>query len=159
MAEEEGLVKRIDQDVIAAMRAKDAEKLLTLRMMKAAFKNKEIDKRAALTEAEAQAVLTSLIKQRRESIEQFTKGNRPELAEKEAGEIVLIEGYMPKSASEEDLRTLVAETLAELAVSGDDLGPKNMGAAMKAVQARIQAAGMRADGRVVSELVKAALLK
>ena len=93
------------------------------------------------------------------SIEQFTKGNRPELAEKEAGEIVLIETYMPKSASEDDLRRLVEETLNELASSGDDFGPKNMGAAMKAVQARIQAAGVRADGRVVSELVKIALNK
>ena len=141
------------------MKARDAERTSTLRMVKTALKNKEIDKRAPLTDAEAVQILTTLIKQRRESIEQFTKGNRPELAAKEAAEIVLIEGYMPKAASEEELRKLVEETLAELACSGTDLGPKDMGMAMKAVQARIQSAGLRADGRQVSEIVKAKLAK
>jgi len=141
------------------MKARDAERTSTLRMVKTALKNKEIDKRAPLTDAEAVQILTTLIKQRRESIEQFTKGNRPELAAKEAAEIVLIEGYMPKAASEEELRKLVEETLAELACSGDDLGPKDMGMAMKAVQTRIQSAGLRADGRQVSEIVKAKLAK
>ncbi len=153
------LAERIDKDVVAAMKARDAERTSTLRMVKTALKNKEIDKRAPLTDAEAQQILTTLIKQRRESIEQFTKGNRPELAEKEAAEIVVIEGYMPKAASEEELRKLVEQTLAELACSGDDLGPKDMGMAMKAVQARIQASGLRADGRQVSEIVKAKLAK
>ncbi len=128
------------------------ERLSTLRMVKTAFKNKEIEKREPLTEAEAQQILTTLIKQRRESVEQFTKGNRPELAAKEQAEIVLIEGYMPKAASEEDLKKLVDEALA-----GQTLGPKDMGAAMKAVQAKIQTAGLRADGRQVSEIVKAKL--
>jgi hypothetical protein len=101
--------------------------------------------------------LTTLIKQRRDSIEQFTKGNRPELAEKEAAEIVVIEEYMPKAAGDDELRQLVTTTLADLRSQGTQLGPKDMGTVMKAVQARIQATGLRADGRVVSDLVKAAL--
>ncbi len=159
MSEEPGLVKRIDKDVIAAMKAHDAVRVEALRMVKAALKNKEIDKRAPLTEAEAQAILTTLIKQRRESVEQFTKGNRPELAAKEASEIELIETYMPKSASEADLRALVESTLEALTASGERLGPKEMGLVMKAVQERIREKGIRADGRQVSELVKAALTR
>jgi uncharacterized protein YqeY len=159
MTTQASLAERIDKDVVAAMKARDAERTSTLRMVKTALKNKEIDKRAPLTDAEGQQILTTLIKQRRESIEQFTKGNRPELAAKEAAEIVVIEGYMPKAASEDELKKLVEETLAELACSGDDLGPKDMGMAMKAVQARIQSAGLRADGRQVSEIVKAKLAK
>jgi uncharacterized protein YqeY len=157
MSHEQGLVKRIDADVIAAMKARDAVKLETLRMVKAAFKNKEIEKREPLTEAEAQATLTTLIKQRRESIEQFTKGGRPELAEKEAGEITLIEAYMPKAASEAELKVLIEHVLEALTASGERLGPKDMGFVMKAVQERIKEKGIRADGRLVSELVKAAL--
>ena len=153
------LVKKVDQDMVAAMKARDADRLSTLRMMKTAFKNKEIEKREPLTDAEAQQVLTTLIKQRRESIEQFTKGNRPQLAAREAEEIVVIEEYMPKAASEAEIRKLVEETLAELAAAGDDLGPKDLGLAMKAVQARIQAVGLRADGRQVSEIVKGALAR
>jgi uncharacterized protein len=156
---EAGIPQQIEKDIVAAMKARDAERTSTLRMVKTALKNKEIDKRAPLTDAEAVQILTTLIKQRRESVEQFTKGNRPELAAKEAAEIVLIEGYMPKAASEADIRELVEETLAELASSGDGLGPKDIGAAMKAVQARIQAKGLRADGRQVSEIVKAKLAR
>jgi uncharacterized protein YqeY len=154
-----GIPQQLEKDIIAAMKARDGERTTTLRMVKTALKNKEIEKRAPLTEAEAVQVLTTLIKQRKDSVEQFTKGNRPELAAKEAAEIVLIEGYMPKAAGAEEITKLVEETLAELACSGDDLGPKNMGAAMKAVQARIQAAGLRADGRLVSEIVKAKLAR
>ena len=153
------LAKKIDQDTIAAMKAKDAERTGVLRMVKAALKSKEIDKREALTDAEALQVMTTMIKQRRESIEQFTKGNRPDLAEKEAYEITVIEAYMPKAASEDEIRDLVEQTIADLAVSGDDLGPKDMGMAMKAVQAQIQHRGLRADGRLVSEIVKARLAK
>jgi hypothetical protein len=146
------LTQQIEKDIVAAMKARETERLSTLRMVKTAFKNKEIEKREPLTDAEAQQILTTLIKQRRESVEQFTKGNRPELAAKEQAEIALIEGYMPKAASEEDIKKLVDEALA-----GQTLGPKDMGMAMKAVQARIQAAGLRADGRQVSEIVKAKL--
>ena len=153
------IAERIDKDIIAAMKARDGDRTTALRMFKTALKNKEIEKRAPLDEAESLQVLASLIKQRRDSAEQFTKGNRPELAAKENAEIALIETYMPKAASEDELRKLVEATLAELATSGTDLGPKDMGAAMKAVQARIQAAGLRADGRQVSEIVKAELAR
>jgi uncharacterized protein YqeY len=153
------IAARIEKDIITAMKARDAERTTALRMVKTALKNKEIEKRAPLDEAESQQILTTLIKQRRDSIEQFTKGNRPELAAKEAAEIEMIEAYMPKAAGEEEIRSLVLETLAELATSGAKLGPKDMGTAMKAVQARIQAAGLRADGRQVSEIVKGELAK
>ncbi|MFZ0275220.1 MAG: GatB/YqeY domain-containing protein [Acidobacteriaceae bacterium] len=146
------LVKQVDHDMVAAMKAREVERTSTLRMMKAALKNREIEKREALTDAEAQQVFATMIKQRKDSIEQFQKGNRPELAAKEAREIVLIEGYLPKTASEEDLKKLVDEALA-----GTSFGPRDMGQAMKTVQARIQETGMRADGRVLSELVKAKL--
>lgn len=153
------LTKKIDQDVVASMKARNAERTGVLRMVKAALKNKEIDKRSPLTDTEALQVLSTMLKQRRESIEQFTKGNRPDLAEKEAFEITLIEEYLPKEASEEEIRQLVAGTIEDLAVSGDDLGPKDLGMAMKAVQASIQQKGLRADGRLVSEMVKARLAK
>lgn len=143
------LAKKVDQEMIAAMKAHDVERTSTLRMMKAALKNRQIEKRSDLTEAEGQQVLTTMIKQRRDSIEQFQKGNRPELAAKEAREILVIEEYMPKTASEEDLKKLVDDALA-----GTSFGPRDMGQAMKAVQAKVQEAGMRADGKVLSELVK-----
>ena len=146
------LVQQIDRDMIAAMKAHDAERTSTLRMVKAALKNREIEKREALTDAEAQQVFTTMIKQRRDSIEQFQKGNRPELAAKEAREIVVIESYLPQTASDEQMRQLIDEALA-----GQTFGPREMGAAMKAVQARVQASGLRADGRRLSELVKARL--
>jgi hypothetical protein len=145
-------VQQVEKDIIVAMKAREAERLTTLRMVKTAFKNREIEKREPLTDSEAQQILTTLIKQRRESVEQFTKGNRPELAAKEEAEIVLIEGYMPKAAGEEEIKKLVDEALA-----GQTFGPRDMGAAMRLVQAKIQASGLRADGRQVSEIVKAKL--
>jgi uncharacterized protein YqeY len=153
------LSKKIDQDTIASMKAHDADRTGVLRMMKAAIKSKEIEKRSALTDAEVLQVLATMIKQRRESIDQFTKGNRGDLADKEAAEIKVIEEYMPKAAGEDEIRELVEQTITDLAVSGDDLGPKDMGMAMKAVQARLQQQGLRADGRLVSEIVKARLAK
>ena len=153
------LSKKIDQDTVAAMKAHNAARTGVLRMVKAAIKNKEIEKRSPLTDTEALQVLTTMIKQRRESIDQFTKGNRSDLAEKEAAEITVIDEYMPKAAGEDEIRDLVEQTIADLAVSGDDLGPKDMGMAMKAVQAQIQQKGLRADGRLVSEIVKARLAK
>ena len=151
------LVDKIHQDMVGAMKQREAERLSTLRMVKAALKNKEIDQRSPVTDEQAVQVLTTLIKQRRDSIEQFTKGNRPELAEKEAAEITVIEEYMPKAAGDEELRQVVTSTLAELRAQGAQLGAKDMGTVMKAVQVRIKADGLRADGRVVSEMVKAAL--
>jgi uncharacterized protein YqeY len=102
-----------------------------------------------------------MLKQRRESIEQFTKGNRPELAAKELVEIGLIEGYMPKAASEDDLRAMVAAAIEQVTAEhgGSKPGPKEMGLVMKAAQAKIAASGVRADGKVVSEMVKAELAK
>jgi uncharacterized protein YqeY len=106
--------EKLGKDIVTAMKAREQETLTTLRMVKAALKSKEIDKREALTDAEEQSILTTMLKQRRESIEQFTKGNRPELAAKELVEIGLIEGYMPKAASEEDLRAMVADAIEQV---------------------------------------------
>jgi uncharacterized protein len=151
------LAEKIHQDMIAAMKQRAVERLSTLRMVVSALKNKAIEQRSPVTDGQAVQVLTTLIKQRKDSIEQFTKGNRPELAEKEAVEITVIEEYMPKAAGDEEVRRLVTATLAELRAQGAQPGPKDMGTVMKAVQVRIQADGLRADGRVVSEMVKAEL--
>ena len=99
--------EKIQTDIVVAMKAKDEHKLTTLRMVKSALKNKEIDKREKLTDAEEQQILTTLIKQRKESVESFTKGDRPELAAKEQTEIGMIEGYLPKAASEDVIRGVV----------------------------------------------------
>jgi uncharacterized protein YqeY len=148
------VVKQVDQDMIAAMKAREPERLSTIRMMKTAFKNKEIEKREPLTDSEAYQVLTTMIKQRRDSIEQFTKGGRTELAEKEAAEISIIEHYLPKAAGEEEIRALVTASIAEMAAAGAAPGPKDMGTVMKKVQEKIREAGIRADGKVVSQIVK-----
>lgn len=153
------LATRINQDIIASMKARDTERTSTLRMVKTALKNREIEKRQPVTDAEAQQILATLINQRRDSVEQFTKGNRPELAAKESAEIALIETYMPKAASEEEIREHVQQTITELSASGTKLGPRDMGKVMKAVQSRFQIAGIRAEGRTVSEIVKAELAK
>jgi len=151
------LTDKVQQDMVAAMKAREADRLSTLRMMKSALKNKEIDKRAPLTDAEAEQVLVTMVKQRRDSIEQFTKGNRMDLVEKEAAEIPIIESYLPKSASPEDIRSNVEAVIAEMSAAGSCPTPRDMGNVMKAVQAKFQASGLRADGKLVSEQVKAAL--
>ena len=153
--------EKLGKDIVTAMKAREQETLTTLRMVKSALKNKEIDKREPLTDAEEQSILTTMLKQRRESIEQFTKGGRPELAAKEQVEIGLIEAYMPKALSEDDLRALVAAAVEQVTADngGTKPGPKEMGSVMKAAQAKIAASGARADGKLVSELVKAELAK
>jgi len=153
--------EKIGTDIITAMKAREEHKLTTLRMVKAAFKSKEIDKREPLTDAEEQQIITTLLKQRRESIEQFTKGNRPELAEKEQKEIELIDGYMPKAASEEDVRAIVHGAIEQVTADngGTKPGPKDMGTVMKIAQARALADGARIEGRLLSDLVKAELAK
>ena len=151
--------EKIQTDIVTAMKARDEHKLTTLRMVKSALKNKEIDKREKLTDAEESQILTTLIKQRKESVESFTKGNRPELAEKERIEIGIIEAYLPQAAGEDQIRSVVQAAIAQIAESGAKPGPKEMGSVMKAVQQRIQAASLRADGKLVSELVKAELAK
>src|ERR1700691_1449013 len=125
------LVEKIHEDMVSAMKQRSVDRLSTLRMVVSALKNKEIDQRSPVTDAQALQILTTLIKQRRDSIEQFTRGNRPELAEKEAAEIVVIEEYMPKAAGDGELRQLVAATVAELRSQGTQLGPKDMGTVMK----------------------------
>lgn len=142
--------ERITQDVTAAMKARDEHRLSTLRMVKSAIKNKEIDKRAPLDDQEALSVLSTLIKQRKDSIEQFTKGGRKELADKEAAEIVIIEGYMPKAAGEEEIATVVRSTISEMGSPT----MKDMGTVMKNSMAKFAASGTRVDGKVVSETVK-----
>lgn len=152
---------RIGTDIIIAMKAREADKLTTLRMVKSALRSREIDKRAPLTDAEEQSILTTLLKQRRESVEQFTKGNRPELAAKEQVEIGLIDAYMPQAAGEDEIRAIVQGAVDHIAkdASGQRPGPKDMGTVMKVVQQRLLADGIRADGKRVSEMVKAELAK
>ena len=151
--------EKIQTDIVTAMKARDEHRLTTLRMVKSALKNKEIDKREKLSDAEESQILTTLIKQRKESVESFTKGNSPEQAENERVEIGIIEAYLPKAAGEDEIRTVVQAAIAQIAEGGTKPGPKEMGSVMKAVQQRIQAAGLRADGKLVSELVKAELAK
>lgn len=155
MTEAGALEVLVTQQVVIAMKAHDAVRTTTLRLIKNALKNKSIEKRAPLTPVEEQQALATMIKQRRDSIEQFTKGNRPELAAAEAAEIVVIEEFLPKALDESALETLVAEAIAEIVTaSGQKPTPKDMGTVMKAVQAKLQAASLRAEGRIVSEMVK-----
>jgi uncharacterized protein YqeY len=152
------LAAHITKLTVVAMKAHDPERTGTLRLIKTALMNKALEKNAVLTPADEDQTLTMMIKQRRDSIEQFTKGNRPELAAKEAAEIVVIEEFLPKALDEAGLKALVAETVAEhAATSGHVPTPKDMGPVIKAVQAKIQAKGLRAEGRIVSELVKQGL--
>jgi hypothetical protein len=145
----------VSEQVITALKAHDAVRTGTLRLIKNALKNKAIEKREALTQAESEQVLATMIKQRRDSIEQFTKGNRPELAAIEAAEIVVIEEFLPKALDEVGLAALVADAVSEVsAAAGHRPTQKEMGMVMKAVQGKLQAAGLRAEGRTVSELVK-----
>lgn len=142
--------ERINQDIVTAMKARDEHRLGTLRMVKSAIKNKEIDKRAALDDQEAMAVLNTLIKQRKDSIEQFTKGGRQELADKEAAEIGMIEAYLPQAAGAEEITSVVRATISEM----NSPTMKDMGAVMKNAMAKFAASGSRVDGKLVSETVK-----
>jgi hypothetical protein len=154
------IAEKIGADIIAAMKARQEHRLTTLRMVKSALRSREIDKRQPLTDAEQAQVLTTLIKQRRDSVESFTKGNRPELAAREQAEIAMIETYMPQAASEDELRAIVQQAVAQLAESsGQQPTPREMGAVMKLAQQQVLATGLRADGRLVAELVKAELAK
>jgi uncharacterized protein len=145
-----GLVDQIQQDITAAMKSRAEARLSALRMVKTALKNREIEKMAPLDEKEAQQVLTTLIKQRKDSIEQFIKGGRKDMAEKEAAEISIIESYLPQAASEEEIGAGVKAVIAEMGSPT----MKDMGAIMKSAMARFAAQGMRVDGKVVSEAVK-----
>jgi uncharacterized protein YqeY len=142
------LTERVQKDMVDAMRKKEELRLSTLRMMKAALKNKEIEKRSSLDEKEELQVFSTMIKQRKDSIEQFEKGGRHELAKKEADEITIIEAYMPKAVSDEEIFAAVRATVVEMGSPT----MKDMGAVMKNVMAKF--GGARVDGKVVSEAVK-----
>jgi uncharacterized protein YqeY len=144
------MIDQIQKDITAAMKAREEQRLSTLRMVKTALKNREIEKMAPLDDKESQQVLSTLIKQRKESVEQFLKGGRKEMADKEAAEIVLIEAYLPKAASEEHIAAGVKAVIAEMGSPT----MKEMGMVMKNAMARFAAEGMRVDGKVVSEAVK-----
>ncbi|HVI10366.1 MAG TPA: GatB/YqeY domain-containing protein [Candidatus Binatia bacterium] len=147
------LIEQIQKDITAAMKARDEQRLSTLRMVKTALKNREIEKMAPLDDKESQAVLNTLIKQRKDSVEQFTKGGRQEMADKEAAEIGMIETYLPKAAGEAEIIAGVKAVIAEMGAPT----MKDMGTVMKNAMARFSGAGMRVDGKVVSEAVKAEL--
>lgn len=147
------ITEQIQKDIVESMKSKQELRLSTLRMAKSALKNKEIDKRAPLDETEEIAVLSTLIKQRKDSIEQFTKGNRLELAQKEANEITIIEGYMPKAVGEDEIVATVKSVIAEMGSPT----MKDMGTVMKTTMARF--GGARVDGKLVSETVKKELSK
>jgi uncharacterized protein YqeY len=154
----ETLEARVKAETITAMKARDSERTTTLRLITTALKNKAIEKRTELTAAESEQILATMIKQRRDSIEQFTKGGRPELAAKEATEIGVIEEFLPKALSAEELSELVGQVVAQIAEgAGQKPTPKEMGTVIKAVQARLATDGLRAEGRLVSEAVKVAL--
>jgi len=144
------LTDQIQKDMTTAMKSRAEERLSTLRMVKTALKNREIEKMAPLDDQEAQQVLNTLIKQRKDSVEQFTKGGRQELAEKEAREIALIETYLPKAASEDEIARGVRAVISEMGSPT----MKDMGTVMKNAMAKFAAQGMRVDGKLVSEAVK-----
>jgi uncharacterized protein len=144
------IAEKITNDLTAAMKARDEHRLGALRMVKSAIKNREIDKRGPLDDQETLAVLSTLINQRKDSIEQFTKGGRKELADKEAAEIEIIEGYMPKAAGEEEIVRVVKAAIAEMGSPT----MKEMGAVMKAAMSKFAVSGARVDGKLVSETVK-----
>ncbi len=144
------LIDQIQKDITTAMKAREEQKLSTLRMVKSALKLKEPEKMSALDDKESQQVLTTLIKQRKDSIEQFTKGGRQEMADKEAAEIKIIEAYLPKAAGEAEIVAGVKAVIAEMGSPT----MKDMGTVMKNAMAKFAASGMRVDGKVVSEAVK-----
>jgi uncharacterized protein YqeY len=144
------LVERITQDLTASMKAQDAARTSTLRMAKAALKNKEIDKRAPLDEAEALKIVQGLVKQREDSVEQYVNGNRPDLADKERAEIALLVAYLPAAVSDEEIAAAV-----DTAVAGTGAASaKDMGKVMKAALAALAASGKAVDGKRVNEAVR-----
>jgi uncharacterized protein YqeY len=145
------LVEQISRDITDAMRAKDQARLGPLRMLKTAFMNREIERGHALDDGEAQQVVSALIKQRRDSIEQFVKGGRQELADKEAAEIGILEAYLPPPVTRAEVEQAVESAVASTGASS----PKDMGAVMKAAMASL--AGRNVDGKLVNEIVRGKL--
>src|SRR3954469_6153567 len=142
------LVEQVSTAITDAMRQKDAGRLSALRMLKAAFMNKSVEKGHDLDDAEAQQVVNSLVKQRRDSIEQFQKGGREDLVAKETAEIAVLESYLPPSADPAVIERAVMDAIAETGASS----PKDMGKVMKAAMARLT--GQAADGKTVNEIVR-----
>jgi len=142
------LIERIQKNLTEAMKGKDELRLSVLRMVKTALKNKEIEKIRALEEAEALAVLQTLVKQRRESVEQFSRGGRKDLADKETKEIAIIEGYLPAAPTDAELTQAIEAAIAETGANS----PKQMGAVIKAARAKLE--GKTVDGKVLSNKVK-----
>jgi uncharacterized protein YqeY len=142
--------EQIQKDITAAMKARDEARLSALRMIKAALQHREVEKMAPLDDNESLKVLGTLIKQRKESVEQFRKGGRNEMADKEQAEIALIETYMPKAAGEDQVVAGVRAVIAEMGAPT----MKDMGTVMKQVMARFQGGGVRVDGKQVSDIVK-----
>ncbi|MEP7038593.1 MAG: GatB/YqeY domain-containing protein [Acidobacteriota bacterium] len=145
------LNEKIIGDLTTAMKAKDADRLSVLRMVKANLMNRQIEKGEKLTDEEITKALQTLVKQRRDSVEQYEKAGRTELAEKEKSEIAVLEDYLPQAASKEEIEKAVAEAISETGASSI----KEMGMVMKAAQSKL--AGKSADGRLVSEIVKSKL--
>ncbi len=144
------LAERITQDLTAAMKAQDAPRTSALRMAKAALKNREIEKRSPLDDAETTRVLQGLVKQREDSIFQFRKANRPELVQKEQAELDMLKAYLPEEASESEIDKAVEKAIAETGASS----ARDIGKAMKAALAALQALGKPADGKKVNDAVR-----
>ncbi len=142
------LAERINNDITAAMKAQDPPRLSALRMLKAAVMNRSVEKGRDLDDAEVMQVVGSLIKQRRDSIDQFAKAGRDDLVRKETAEIAVLEQYQPPAASSDDIEAAVAAAIAETGA----VSPKDMGRVMKAVMPKL--AGKTADGRIVNETVR-----
>src|SRR5262249_9973236 len=142
------LSERVNTDITAAMKAQDQRRLSALRMLKAAIMNKGVEKGRDLDDGEGVQVVASLVNQRRDSIEQFSKAGRSDLVDKETGEIAVLEGYMPPAASPDEIDAAVAAAIAETGASS----PKDIGKVMKAVMPKL--AGKSADGRTVNETVR-----
>ena len=142
------LAEKIQKDLVNAMRAKDELRLSVLRGIKAAIKHREVEKIRALDETESIQILQTLVKQRKESIEQFTKGNRPELAEKETKELAIIESYLPAGASEAEMNAAITKAISETGANSI----KQMGAVVKAAKAALE--GKSVDGKALSDLVR-----
>jgi uncharacterized protein YqeY len=142
------LLDQITKDIAAAMRQKDQGTLAPLRMLKAALMNREVEKARALDEAESLQVVNQLVKQRRDSIEQFRAGRRQDLVDREQAEIGVLEKYLPPAADETAIAQAIEAAIAETGATG----PKDMGKVMKSVMSRLQ--GATVDGRLVNEAVK-----
>jgi len=146
-------MERIQKDLTAAMMSKDELRLSVLRMIKSALKYKEVEKVRPLEDAEALQVLQTLVKQRRESVEQFAKGGRRDLADKETKEIAILEAYLPAGASDSDMSAAIEAAIAETGANS----PKAMGAVIKAAKARLE--GKTVDGKMLSDRVRDRLSK